>query len=236
MRDVPQQAPLGRHERLDALRHPIEILGQIRQLVTAPAEPRGHANGQVASGDLLGGGAQRGERTRHVACQRVAHNTRGQEHGHESQELREGRVVEEPDETDRRAGDECPSLTVGAVDPMRLQRYAAVHLHVGVTRVARPRRGRGDARRHRVPGGVPAILADQAEIGTQQRSTVVNSILAQSRQDKADAAYYRDAADKALLAGGIGAAPLCANCSAWSARREPWSISNSTPPAIWRSG
>jgi hypothetical protein len=51
-----------------------------------------------------------------------------------------------------------------------------------------------------------AILEDQEALGTSQRLTAVDSILAQSRQDKADAAYYRDAAGKALLAGEIGAA------------------------------
>jgi hypothetical protein len=40
----------------------------------------------------------------------------------------------------------------------------------------------------------------------KQRGITVNSILQQSRQDKADAAYYRSAAEDALFAGKVGAA------------------------------
>jgi hypothetical protein len=51
-----------------------------------------------------------------------------------------------------------------------------------------------------------AVLDNQAQIGNDQRSIAVNSILQQSRQDSADAAYYRSAASHALLSGGITAA------------------------------
>lgn len=51
-----------------------------------------------------------------------------------------------------------------------------------------------------------AILEDTESVGNQQKSITVNSILAQANQDRNDAAYYKDAADRALLAGGIGAA------------------------------
>lgn len=51
-----------------------------------------------------------------------------------------------------------------------------------------------------------AILDDQESIGTDQKNIAVNSILQQSRQDKADAAYYRDASSKALLAGDVATA------------------------------
>jgi hypothetical protein len=52
-----------------------------------------------------------------------------------------------------------------------------------------------------------AAVRDNAEaIGTEQKGIVVNSILAQSRQDRADAAYYRSAAEDALFAGKVGAA------------------------------
>lgn len=52
-----------------------------------------------------------------------------------------------------------------------------------------------------------AAIRDNAEdIGTDQKNITVNSILQQSRQERADAAYYRSAGDNALLAGGIGAA------------------------------
>lgn len=51
-----------------------------------------------------------------------------------------------------------------------------------------------------------AILDEQEQIGNDQRATTVNSILAQTSQDKADAKYYRSAADAALFAGGIDAA------------------------------
>lgn len=46
---------------------------------------------------------------------------------------------------------------------------------------------------------------NQEDIGGQQKSIVVNSILQQSRQDTADADYYRSAASKALLSGDITA-------------------------------
>ncbi|SEE51976.1 hypothetical protein [Bradyrhizobium lablabi] len=55
------------------------------------------------------------------------------------------------------------------------------------------------------PTGV-AVTDNQEAIGESQRGIAVNSILQQSRQDRNDAAYYKDAADNALLAGGIGAA------------------------------
>lgn len=51
-----------------------------------------------------------------------------------------------------------------------------------------------------------AVIDNQENIGNEQRGIAVNSILQQSRQDRNDAAYYRSAADNALLAGGIGAA------------------------------
>jgi len=48
-----------------------------------------------------------------------------------------------------------------------------------------------------------AILDEQQQIGTEQRLTTVNSILAQASQDRADAKYYKSAADRALFAGAI---------------------------------
>lgn len=51
-----------------------------------------------------------------------------------------------------------------------------------------------------------AIIDNQETLGESQRGIAVNSILQQSRQDRNDAAYYKDAADNALFAGGIGAA------------------------------
>lgn len=51
-----------------------------------------------------------------------------------------------------------------------------------------------------------AILDEQQQLGTEQRMTTVNSILAQATQDRADAKYYKSAADSALFAGGIEAA------------------------------
>lgn len=50
------------------------------------------------------------------------------------------------------------------------------------------------------------ILDNQATLGNEQKGVVVNSILQQARQDNADAAYYRSAAEDALFAGRIGAA------------------------------
>lgn len=54
------------------------------------------------------------------------------------------------------------------------------------------------------PTGV-AIRDNQAAIGAEQRDITVNSILQQSRQDTADAKYYRSAADRALVAGEVSA-------------------------------
>ena len=54
------------------------------------------------------------------------------------------------------------------------------------------------------PTGV-AVLENQETIGTEQKTTVVNSILAQASQQRADATYYRSAADHALFAGTISA-------------------------------
>lgn len=51
-----------------------------------------------------------------------------------------------------------------------------------------------------------AILDEQQTIGTEQKATVVNSILQQARQDRSDASYYRYAADQALFAGKISTA------------------------------
>lgn len=50
-----------------------------------------------------------------------------------------------------------------------------------------------------------AILDNQEQIGTEQKTTVVSSILAQANQDRSDAAYYREAADHALLTGYVSA-------------------------------
>lgn len=48
-----------------------------------------------------------------------------------------------------------------------------------------------------------AIRDQQEDIGTTQRTTTVNSIVAQANQDTADAAYQRKAASDALLAGNM---------------------------------
>jgi len=50
-----------------------------------------------------------------------------------------------------------------------------------------------------------AILDEQQQLGTEQRQTTVNSILAQASQDRSDATYYRSAAKDALFAGKISA-------------------------------
>lgn len=51
-----------------------------------------------------------------------------------------------------------------------------------------------------------AFRDNQEAIGESQRSTTVNSILAQSIQERNDAAYYKSAASDALFAGEISAA------------------------------
>jgi hypothetical protein len=51
-----------------------------------------------------------------------------------------------------------------------------------------------------------AFRDNQETIGNNQKDITVNSILQQSRQDRADASYYRSAASDALFAGEIGAA------------------------------
>jgi hypothetical protein len=55
------------------------------------------------------------------------------------------------------------------------------------------------------PTGI-AVRDQQEAIGEEQKSITVNSILQQSRQQRADAAYYKSAASDALFAGGISAA------------------------------
>lgn len=50
-----------------------------------------------------------------------------------------------------------------------------------------------------------AVLDNQEQLGNEQKSTVVSSILAQANQDRSDAKYYRSAADHALFAGAISA-------------------------------
>jgi hypothetical protein len=50
-----------------------------------------------------------------------------------------------------------------------------------------------------------AVIENQEAIGSEQRGITVNSILQQSRQDTADAAYYRDASKRAMLAGEVSA-------------------------------
>jgi hypothetical protein len=52
-----------------------------------------------------------------------------------------------------------------------------------------------------------AAVRDYTEqVGTEQKNIKVDSILAQSQQDEADAAYLRSASGTALLSGDIGAA------------------------------
>lgn len=51
-----------------------------------------------------------------------------------------------------------------------------------------------------------AFREDQQNVGTQQKTTTVDSILAQATQDRNDAAYYKSAASDALFAGDISAA------------------------------
>lgn len=51
------------------------------------------------------------------------------------------------------------------------------------------------------------VIRDNAEaIGTDQKNITVDSILAQSTQERSDADYYRHAASNALLAGDVSAA------------------------------
>jgi hypothetical protein len=51
-----------------------------------------------------------------------------------------------------------------------------------------------------------AFRDNQEMLGTDQKTTTVNSILAQATQQRNDAAYYKSAASDALFAGGISAA------------------------------
>ena len=51
-----------------------------------------------------------------------------------------------------------------------------------------------------------AFRDDQEAQGVQQKTTTVDSILAQATQDRNDAAYYRQAASDALFAGDVSAA------------------------------
>jgi hypothetical protein len=51
-----------------------------------------------------------------------------------------------------------------------------------------------------------AIRDNQEQIGIDQKNITVDSILAQSNQDRNDANYYKSAASSALFAGEIGAA------------------------------
>ena len=51
-----------------------------------------------------------------------------------------------------------------------------------------------------------AVRDNQEDIGNQNKSITVNSILQQSIQERNDAAYYKSAASNALFSGGIGAA------------------------------
>lgn len=51
-----------------------------------------------------------------------------------------------------------------------------------------------------------AVHDYQEDIGTEQRNITVNSIKAQSQQQRSDAAYYRQASSDALLSGNISAA------------------------------
>lgn len=51
-----------------------------------------------------------------------------------------------------------------------------------------------------------AFRDNQEQIGTDQRLTTVNSIMAQAMQDRSDSAYYKSAASDALFAGEISAA------------------------------
>lgn len=54
------------------------------------------------------------------------------------------------------------------------------------------------------PTGV-AVRDNQETIGNENKDIAVNSILQQSRQERADAAYYKQAADTALTAGDLSA-------------------------------
>lgn len=51
-----------------------------------------------------------------------------------------------------------------------------------------------------------AFRDNQEQIGIDQKTTTVNSILAQAMQERSDAAYYKSAASDALFAGEISAA------------------------------
>lgn len=51
-----------------------------------------------------------------------------------------------------------------------------------------------------------AYRQNQENIGTTNKNITVDSILAQSTQERNDAAYYQSAASNALFAGGVGAA------------------------------
>lgn len=55
------------------------------------------------------------------------------------------------------------------------------------------------------PTGV-AFSENQENLGTEQKTITVDSILAQSNQDRSDANYYQSAASSALFSSDIGAA------------------------------
>lgn len=48
-----------------------------------------------------------------------------------------------------------------------------------------------------------AVIDNQERIGNEQRQITVDSIKQQSRQDRADAQYYRNASSRAMLSGYV---------------------------------
>lgn len=50
-----------------------------------------------------------------------------------------------------------------------------------------------------------AVSDEQEAIGNENKSIAVGSLTAQADQDRADAAYYREASSNAMLAGEVGA-------------------------------
>lgn len=163
VRDVAQQPTFGGHERIQPLRHPVEVTSELGELVGAVAHGGADAHGEVALGQGTGGAAKDSQRASHVVGEGIARDGRRRQDGQQPKHLRHRSVVQEPHEAHRHRGDQDVAPPVAHHHRARLHRGLAIRLDLGL---ARRHRALGDLERLGRNGAARDVAATRIQ---QQR-------------------------------------------------------------------
>ena len=158
MRNIAQQALLGRQQGFDLAGHAIEVAAEFADLIVPPRQTVADACGEIAGGELPCRGLKPAHRRGEISRQRVTDQARGEDHRHQPQDqhLRGHEQFEARRQFWRRpaAGTTArtaPRTTARAPGRAGAARSAAARTRTGATAICGSRFGVGGC------AGVPAL-------------------------------------------------------------------------------